>query len=122
MMNLQEFISETIRQIIDGVVSSQEHAQKCGAYVNPTMAAGVGAFAINKDKDWVPEPRTIEFDVAVTTSNSQGIQGGMGIFVADVGVGYKAKQGIVGSEISHVKFSIPVVLPSQTETQQRPPD
>ena len=117
MMNLQEFIAETLRQIITGVASAQEHAKTSGAYINvPTTIFFGNTYKINPDS--LPEPRIIEFDIAVTTSEAKDIQGGMGIFVASLGLGYKAKKNIIDSEISRIKFSIPIILPSEIKPEE----
>jgi hypothetical protein len=72
---------------------------------------------INLDK--LPNPQDISFDIAITTSDSKGIKGGMGIFVADAGIGYKASKGKSGSEVSRIKFEIPIVFPPQIDTQEK---
>jgi hypothetical protein len=115
MMNLQEFITETITQIIDGVVQSQKHAKESGAYVNvPVVSVGNKSYKIVDVS--LPEPQIIEFDIAVGAIKSEETKGGMGIFVAGIGIGYQEKEDSSGSELSRIKFSIPVVIPSQKET------
>jgi hypothetical protein len=70
---------------------------------------------IKINKDSLPESQMIEFDIAVSTTEIKDIKGGVGIFVSGFGLGYQASKGISGSEISRIKFSIPVVLPSHVK-------
>ncbi len=112
MMNLQEFITETLKQIIDGVSDAQIHAKTKHAYINaPLNVQGPNLSYV--DRHYLPNQQLIEFDIAVTTTDSKNVQGGMGIFVANLGIGYQGKKGSTDSEISRIKFSIPIVLPAQ---------
>lgn len=103
-MDLQKFITETLNQIIDGVANAQETAKQKGAYINGVVNYAPGV---------LPLPSEIEFDIAVATTESQNIQGGIGIFVADAGIGYKANKENAGNAISRIKFTISVILPAQ---------
>jgi len=112
MINLQDFVAETIKQIVNGVAISQQHAETVGAYVNPPLlqyASGV----LKVNTKTLPEPTMIEFDIAVTTTESDNLKGGMGIFVTGIGIGYQGQKESLGSEVSRIKFSIPLVLPTQ---------
>lgn len=113
MMNLQEFISETLRQIIDGVSAAQKHAEEKGAFINEPVREYGGGRRI--DPDFLPKEQVIDFDIAVTTSSSSEIKGGLGVFVASLGTGYQAEKGGSESAISRVKFSIPIILPSNNK-------
>lgn len=73
MVELKDFVSESLRQIIDGVCTAQDYAKTKGAALNPekliTIAEskllvrqGQGQF------DLIPQ--LIEFDVAVTATES----------------------------------------------------
>ena len=114
MINLEDFIGESLKQIINGIENAQVHAESKHAYINvPTIQYSGGMIKINKDS--LPEPQMIEFDIAVTTTEIKDIKGGVGIFVSGFGLGYQASKGTSGSEISRIKFSIPVVLPSHVK-------
>jgi len=95
-MELKDFVSQTITSIIEGVREAQASAQD-GAYVNPVMAA-----------------RPIEFDVAVTVTETTEKKGGGGIAVAGF---IKAEGGgltsSANSSVSRIKFHVPVTLPTQ---------
>lgn len=120
MMNLQEFISETLFQITEGVRLAQERTQSSGAMINA--------------KDYVIQPsgqlqwgdfdrttnigQTVEFDVAVTVGDSENMKGGMGITAGIITVGYKADKGKDNNTVSRIKFSVPVFLPQQKVTNK----
>lgn len=55
----------------------------------------------------------MEFDIVVTVGENKAIQGGIGIVVPEVNLGYQAKINSQKSAISRMKFSIPIMLPLQ---------
>ena len=111
-MELKDFVAETLKQIIDGVSIAQTHGATKGARVNP----GSLAFRTDQgmqiyDNETGQIPQIIEFDVAVTTTEGTQTKGGVGIFVGPVGLGSQGQSDAGRSSISHIKFSIPVLLP-----------
>jgi hypothetical protein len=119
MVNLQEFVSEALVQIIDGVKSAQDHASSSGAKINPSFMyigkEGPPLFNIKSYSNDTQYGQTIEFDVAVTALNSENVKGGIGVVGGVIGVGYKAEKGKDDSTVSRIKFSVPVFLPQQTK-------
>ncbi len=104
-MELQDFIGETLKQIISGVRNAQESAIELGAKVNPRG----GSFV---------EMRDVHFDVAVSTSEGTETKGGIGVFVNPVGsVGSQDKSDVASSSMSRIKFSVPVKLPIQPKVK-----
>jgi len=118
-MKLQEFVNETLKEIIAGVKEAQEYAQSEGASVSPhILARGDNAtihYVLKKDGTHVEQ---IEFDVAVTSTEGSATEAGAGIFVAAIGLGAKGKSDSSSSSISRIKFSIPLALPIQQTTKQ----
>ena len=57
--------------------------------------------------------QTIDFDIAVTTSEDDKVNAGVGIFVGPVGLGTKASLENVNTSLNRMKFSVPVLLPQQ---------
>ena len=99
-MRLQEFVSETLREIITGVREAQEYAKDN----NVTINAGPGIGAPIKE---------VEFDVAVTSTEGSEAHAGTGIFVAGLGLGAKGKLDSSNSSVTRIKFSVPVCFPRQ---------
>lgn len=115
-MKLQEFVSETLREIIAGVKDAQAYAKDNGGLVNPEVDRGgeKDRYATVRvaPQEWVRCPiRDIDFDVAVTSIDTSEIQAGAGIFVAALGIGVKDKSDISNNSVSRVKFSVPLALP-----------
>jgi len=99
-MELKDFISQSIKDIIDGVIGARKYAAEKGALVNVY------------EKDSI---RKINFDIAVTTSQTKAVEAAvegkgniMKILVA--GLDLKGSFEKVNSNISRINFTIPVIL------------
>jgi len=57
----------------------------------------------------------IEFDVAVTASESAETSGKVGVLVAVLGAAVQGRSDVISSSISRIKFVIPVSLPPQSQ-------
>jgi len=97
-MNLEEFITEGLKQIINGVKNSRNYAQEKGAKIVQ-----------------VPDQQKIEFDIAVTIKTTEGKQtdGKEGIFVASAGAETRGQSGLENIAASRIKFYVPITLASQ---------
>src|SRR5664279_23453 len=109
-MELKDFVSETIKQIIDGVSTAQEHAASKGARVSPNVDYHSGKVAIIDSISQQPV-QNIDFDVAVTASNEAKTQGGVAVFGAAFGLASKGQSERSNEVINRIRFSIPIVLP-----------
>lgn len=115
-MKLEAFVSETLKQIVSGIASAQEHAEAAGGVVCPLhlpMRDNMGdvrSVTYRTDKEHL-----IEFDVALTTTETAKAGGGLGIFVAPLAVGGKRESAESAQYVSRLKFSIPIVYPKQTD-------
>jgi hypothetical protein len=93
-MNVEEFVSENIKQIAKGLIS----AQKSGI----NLAGGTG--------------RDIKFDIAVTVSDSIEAGGKAGITVWSIGAEAKAKTQITSNTVSRIQFVVPIFYPDPSMT------
>lgn len=111
-MKLQEFVRETLKEIIAGVKESQKYAESEGALVSPYMYEHGDKTSIrylaHQNNATIER---IEFDVAVTSTEGSATEAGAGIFVAAFGLGAKGTSDASSSSISRIKFSIPLGLP-----------
>ena len=112
-MKLEDFISETLKQIINGVSTAQPHYSERGGTVNSRNLGyrkieGTQLF----DKNTGQITQIIEFDVAVSTSEGTGSKGGVGVFVGPVSLGSQGSSEATNSSHSRIKFSVPVNLPN----------
>ena len=83
-MELKDFVSGTMKHIIEGVIDAQQYAKEVNAKINPEGLVN------NKNIIWDRggnAGQLLEFDIAVTTSEGDQYKGGLGIFVGPVGLG-----------------------------------
>jgi hypothetical protein len=122
MMELKTYISETLKHIIDGVKNAQEYAKDNNAVISGsefillnTKSSSTLVFWDQSDETPV---QNIEFDVEVTTVENNEISGGMGIFVGPVSAGVKGGSKGQNSLTNHLRFSIPLKIPSQLQEKR----
>jgi hypothetical protein len=111
-MNLQDFISQALSQIIEGVAAAQEAADKRGATVNPQLTGTTDSLA-SQGLLWSGDAtaQVVQFDVALTTTEGTGTKGGIGVFVGAVTLGSSGQSKSESSSVSRVKFAVPITLP-----------
>jgi len=112
-MKLQEFVGETLKEIIAGVIEAQEYAAGQNAGVNPRSKHIGEPRSIRIDDRTREALQNVEFDVAVTSTEGSETKAGAGIFVAAIGLGAQGRTDISSSTVSRIKFSVPVALPMQ---------
>jgi hypothetical protein len=112
-MQLKDFVSESIKQIIDGVSDAMEHAASKGGRVNPARQIVNSNNASSRfDRASGVSIETIEFDVAVTVSEGTQTKGGIGVFTGFVGLGSQGQSDASNLSVSRLKFVVPIALPS----------
>ncbi len=130
-MEIKDFIRDTLAQIVDGVKEANTTLTEKGAYVPTENIAGAeGYFDARVSKNGVVKRYVkVDFDIAVEVSKSdaekveeQGsIDGGLKLQVALISkAGFDLHEGISGSNTQqnvqqsthHIKFSLPLSLPS----------
>jgi hypothetical protein len=99
-MKLGDFVSETLKELINGVKTAQKHALSKGARINPHTV-------VNRENQ-----QTVEFDVAVTTTEGTQTKSGIGVFVGPVGLGSQGQSDSANSSVSRIRFSIKIILPA----------
>ncbi|HEY0863803.1 MAG TPA: hypothetical protein VGD97_06830 [Lacunisphaera sp.] len=110
-MNLKDFISSTICEIIDGVADAQ--GKSPAELINPDALyqadhAPRTHFAVRGGG----VVHMVEFDVAVTVESSSEGKVGAGIKVFAVGdAGGSASTADKSSQVSRIKFSVPIAFP-----------
>ncbi len=109
-IQLEEFVAETISQVIRGVAAAIEEADKQDAKVNPRT----GPSQATKGRwDMVTGTpiQEIEFDVAVTTSGVAKTKGRIEVFVGPVALSSTGQSDAATQAVSRVKFCVPIRLP-----------
>lgn len=106
MVELKDFIAETLSQIICGV----EDAQNRIAESNRSGAIAPTGQGTNDD---TVLNQTVEFDIAVAAESGKKTSGGIGIIVGAINLGSSGKSSSEKSSSNRVKFSVPIHLPGQ---------
>jgi len=120
-MELREFVSETLKQIIDGIVEAQKYAGQHGGAVNPhsmiSAGDGVQTPVIRLLKSHQPL-HEVEFDVALTSTEGTETKGGIGVFFGPISAGSGGKSSEGQTSMSRIRFSVPILLPIQQGQEQ----
>ncbi len=114
-MELRDYISETIVQVSEGILSAMEKLEGKGVIINPNSTFhSDGQFWIGKQKHNGPVERWVQMiEMNVTTTITEATEGSGGarinVGIASFGGGIKEK----GAEqnTNTIKFTIPICLP-----------
>lgn len=115
IVELKEFVSFSLTQIVDGVVEAQKQAETNGAAINPRVTDQSAAVhrpgRLRPDIGGAPV-KDIQFDVAVTITESEktDAKAGISIFSAKL-VGELGGDSATESA-SRLRFSVPLALPT----------
>ena len=122
-MKLQEFVTETLTQILAGVKDAQskivgdDYDASISAKISPPLSTDADRLeskGYRIDASFRPV-QNIEFDVAVTVNETLEAKGKAGLLVAGIGLGAKAEVGSTDTTVHRIKFAVPVVLPRGPE-------
>lgn len=105
-MDLKEFTKQTIVQIVEGAIEANATINGHNAHVH---------IRIDNGEFGTSYPITnVDFDVAITATESEGSNGGGGIKVAELlNIGGKIENRTENQTVSRIKFTIPIVLGSK---------
>ena len=101
-MKLDEFIADTLAQIVSGVTQ----AQKACEGSNAVIADRSGSITTSK----------VEFDVALTVESGKQTKGGIGVVTGIVSLGSSGQSANTETAVNRIKFSVPVILPWNRKT------
>lgn len=113
-MELRQFIVETLKQVFEGVSEVMREPlefdkEHLAFRINPRTRVHE-THGVPWDDNGQPT-QSVEFDVAVTTTESAESEVGAKISVAGFGVGGQKQSELSNSVVSRVKFSVPVSFP-----------
>jgi hypothetical protein len=124
-MELKDFISETLSQLIEGVIDAQNKVLRPGdtggrvcPHVRnlPTEKASAGLYGRTNDNLPVI---LVDFDILLVAQEESGKKGGIGVVTGLVGLGAQ-RENRENSQTSHkIQFKIPVALPLQTYIENK---
>ena len=112
-IELKDFIKNALRSVCEAVEELQSEGKP---YYNPEFRIHVDQ---NKDfrgilSHGMYNYSFVEFDVAATSEKSGDLKGTAGIWVVSADLSGKLSQ----QDVSRIKFTIPVVLPTIGETRK----
>jgi len=118
-MNLEDFISETIKGIANGINKANEELNDLDCYVNPPKVVfhgGDGPEVVSAEIAPAEDNptrlvETIEFDVNVQVSDSTETGGQAGVAISVLKLGTDASSASETQNSSRVSFTVPVVFP-----------
>lgn len=115
-MELKDYISETIKQIVIGITDAQKTVKEMDVIINPDKTVG------EKGEFWVPIKDTmslrierrvqvIEMDILIGVSESDTTSIGGKVGISVFGFGANSEGQKENTNQNRVKFSIPICLP-----------
>ena len=108
-MELKEFTKLALIDIVEAVKEAND-------------SFGEEAFIGNKRSDshyWITEPQLVEFDVAITTTDSDNIDGKAKLNVMGIiNVGGGGTSQSINQTVSRIKYTVPLVLRVSTKSIQ----
>jgi len=118
-MELKEFVSQTLLQIIEGVKVAQENTKQHGAKINPVLTyTEMGTFRtpmVTPTSNITSPVFLVDFDVAIIATEGEGIKGGGGLNVAAIRIGAQGESSSSNTQQSRVKFIVPITLPFEKD-------
>lgn len=122
-MHLKDFVSESIVEIVEGIVDAQKRISSADAKVIPDLEqvfsqsqSGGTNLAIGWDKN-SNLVHSIEFDVAVTANEGTETKGGIGVVAGVFALGSQGRSQENTQSISRLKFRVPISFPRHGESE-----
>ena len=111
-MNIEDFVSTSLTQIIAGVKKAQLNEANEGAQISPANLNVVGGGSLIYETESALVAQEVEFDIAVTATEDSKTGGGGEVAVLGVvNVGAKAQSGKSNESVSRLKFKVALILP-----------
>jgi hypothetical protein len=112
MMDLKDFISQTLVDIIEGIKAAQEKTPP-GCIVPANIARNFEAV-----KTGISQIQAVDFEVNVRADKKEGREAKLSVVAAIVGGGIKSETGKTGGHTATLKFRVPVSLPESKDPNQ----
>lgn len=110
-MDLKEFTTQTLVQIIEGTTEANAQLSSKGAFIPSEDYHSDRSYAVSYDKNNKPHfVVDVEFDVAVMATESGEKSGGVGISVMSVNLGGSIGSKVENQTVSRVKYTLPLAL------------
>lgn len=117
-MELKEFISEALVQIVAGIEDAQEKIETSNAEISPSYN--------NRQQNIMEKLNLIQsrkgnviqqvnFDIAVSATEGTGTKAGVGVLAGAFNLGASGSSNQENQTASRIKFAVPVTLPTIDE-------
>jgi hypothetical protein len=112
-MDLRKFVSQTIAEVVHGVIDAQAELKETGARVNPLLHPRMNSDLktrgpIDNSENVVQE---IVFDVALTVSSETGTDAKVSVLAGIFGLGAGGRSADQQGHTTKVSFTVPVSFP-----------
>ena len=109
-MELRDFISETLIQIVQGINDAQKALKETECVINPrNIEQGDYAKAIIKNKAHVVQD--VSFNIALTSTSNSEDKTGIGVMLGSFGIGGNKTSSDGNTSNTNISSSVPVVFP-----------
>lgn len=110
-MDLKEFTTQTLVQIVEGAIEANAQLLTMSSFVPTTNIVKPKDYCVAYDSEGAQRlMHYVDFDVAITATESDGKSGGAGIRVASLTFGGNIESKIENQTISRIKYSLPIVI------------
>jgi hypothetical protein len=116
-MNLKEFVTESLVEIVSGISDAQARLVGSDAQVSPkvkSLFTQSQTGGTNMALGWDSRGgviQVVEFDVAVTATEGTETKGGIGVVAGIFALGSQGKSEETNQSISRIRFKVPISFP-----------
>ena len=113
-MNLDDFISESLSQVMKGIDNAQKNLSTGNpliGYINPKWG---------EEKDHASYTAEVTFDIAISVTEQKESEGKVGVKVVALEIGGGKEVSIENSRVSRISFKVPVYFPHMVVTDAPP--
>lgn len=111
-MDLKDFVSQTLIQIVQGAADAAEAVEALGGAVSPAHQVRAGSEMLGLVSDQSGrQAQAVRFDVGILVETDSTIKGGGGIKVMSFQVGGSLSEGDRHQQTSRIQFVVPLALP-----------
>ncbi len=109
-MELQNFITETLTQIVNGVIDAQKELKDTGCLINPYVHDKEHTYTTNDGRGINRAVQKVKMNVVLSVSENKEKNSKIGVFkVIEAGVGKES--ATQNSQMTTLEFEIPIALP-----------
>lgn len=114
-MELKDFISETLSQLLEGIIEAQNKSAQIGGRIVPYIRPSERQNEITvKTRDHMPII-FVDFDVSIVAGEDKGSKATIGVVAGLFGGGVQGHSSENLQTANKIKFKIPVALPLHKE-------